>query len=297
MQVIGVMVGIRETHVTATGMDGVLDPAHTVSFATPHHYGDFVAVISNAVSRIRHIAQTPCLGVGFSVPGLVLESEQRIALSPNLHYLDGSQPGMEVEQRVKVPVFLHQEEHGFCLAERIFGAARGVDNYVVVDICDGLGMAVVSGGRLVTGSRGFGGELGHMTIEPGGERCGCGNRGCLETVATDFAFARKVSRIAGRKLSVEAAVEAVRDGRWNASQLMNDTLDTLATGIGMIINVFNPDLVLVHGALFDAHPGVMDTFRDRIKSHTLRPSFEGCSIHRTTVDKRLGGVAVIMDRL
>ncbi|MEI7879515.1 MAG: ROK family protein [bacterium] len=296
-QVIGVMVGIRVSHVTSTGLDGVLDPVRSVSFPTPHSYGNFLSTLSEQVALVRERVAAPCLGVGFSVPGLVLETDQRIALSPNLHFLDGCQPGMDLEQRVKVPVLLHQEEHGFCIAERMFGAARGVDNFAVVDICDGLGMAVVSGGRLVTGSRGFGGELGHMTIEPEGESCGCGNRGCLETVATDLSFARKVSKQAGRKVSVDAAVKAVCEGRWNASELMYETLDFLATGVGMIINVFNPELVLVHGSLFDARDSVLGTFCDKVRSHALRPSFEGCRIKRTTVDKRLGGVAALMDRL
>jgi N-acetylglucosamine repressor len=231
------------------------------------------------------------------VPGLVLDAEQRIALSPNLHFLDGCQPGLDLERRLKLPVLLHQEEHGFCIAERMFGAARGLDDFAVVDICDGLGMAVVSGGRLVTGCRGFGGELGHMTIDPDGERCGCGNRGCLETVATDLAFARRVSRQAGRRMSVEAAVKAVSEGRWNAAELMSGTLDALARGIGMIINVFNPELVLVHGAIFDARASVLGAFCDKVRTHSLRPSFEGCRIGRTTVDKRMGGIAALMDRL
>jgi len=297
VQVIGVMVGIRDSYVTATGLDGVLDPERSALFATPPTYGKFLSTLSEQVERVRNRVKAPCLGVGFSVPGLVLEADQRIALSPNLHFLDGSQPGMDLEQRVNVPVLLHQEEHGFCIAERMFGAARGVDNFAVVDICDGLGMAVVSGGRLVTGSRGFGGELGHMTIDPSGEPCGCGNCGCLETVATDLAFTRKVSQQAGRKVSVEAAVTAVREGRWNAAELLYDTLDALATGVGMIINVFNPELVLVHGALFEARDSVLGTFCDKVRRHALRPSFEGCRIGCTTVDKRLGGVAALMDRL
>ena len=296
-QVMGVMVGIQNTHVTATGVDGTFDSGRSVSFATPHTYGTFLSTLSDQVEQVRKKGKAPCLGVGFSVPGLVLDPEQRIALSPNLHFLDGCQPGIDLEQRLKLPVLLHQEEHGFCIAERMFGAARGLDNFAVVDICDGLGMAVVSGGRLVTGSRGFGGELGHMTIDPAGEVCGCGNRGCLETVATDLAFARNVSRQAGRTVSVEAAVKAVGEGRWNAAELMYDTLDTLARGIGMIINVFNPELVLVHGAIFDARDNVLGTFCDKVRSHALRPSFEGCRIGRTTVDKRLGGVAALLDRL
>jgi N-acetylglucosamine repressor len=296
-QVIGVMVGTHVSHVTASALDGVLDPGRSVAFETPHTYGAFVSAVATQVERVRKSVEAPCLGVGLSVPGLVLDAEQRIALSPNLHFLDGCQPGLDLERRLKLPVLLHQEEHGFCIAERMFGAARGLDDFAVVDICDGLGMAVVSGGRLVTGCRGFGGELGHMTIDPDGERCGCGNRGCLETVATDLAFARRVSRQAGRRMSVEAAVKAVSEGRWNAAELMSGTLDALARGIGMIINVFNPELVLVHGAIFDARASVLGAFCDKVRTHSLRPSFEGCRIGRTTVDKRMGGIAALMDRL
>lgn len=232
-----------------------------------------------------------------SVPGLITERDRRLVFSPNLHFLDGRPLGDDLQRQLGLFVLLHQEEHGFCLAERFFGAARGVENFAVVDISDGLGMGVVSGGRLVTGARGYGGEIGHITVRPGGEPCGCGNRGCLETVATDLAFARSVSRRLGRTLDIEAATAAVRAGVVSADEELLQTLEALAIGLGAVVNLFNPELVLVNGRILDAGEGLLVQLTERVRHYCLRPSFEACRFARTRTHKSLGAVAAVIDRL
>ena len=202
-----------------------------------------------------------------------------------------------MEARVGVPVLLQQEEHGYCLSERLFGAARGVEHFAVVDISDGLGMGVVSGGRLISGARGFGGELGHITVDPAGEPCGCGNRGCLETVVTDPAFARRMSRRIGRPVDIEEAVEVVRSGKVAADEDLRQILDALAIGVGAVVNLFNPEVVLINGQMLDAGDGLMEQLAARVRHHALGPSCETCRFERARTTKLLGAVAAVMDRL
>ena len=169
----------------------------------------------------------------------------------------------DLRHRLRMPTAMLQEEHALCLAEQIFGQARDTDDFAMVDISEGLGMGVVSGGRLIAGCEGYGGEIGHMTVRPDGEPCGCGNRGCLETVATDRAFARAVSALVQRPMTIEEAVAAVRAGRVSAGQIVSDTLEYLAWGLGAVINIFNPSLLIVYGRMFDARDGRPSSGRRR----------------------------------
>ncbi len=105
--------------------------------------------------------------------------------------------GADLAERLGIECILVQEEHALCLAERCFGSARGLDDFAMLDISTGVGLGVMSRGRLLLGRSGFAGEIGHITVDIRGRRCGCGNRGCLETVACDSALAWQVSQKLG----------------------------------------------------------------------------------------------------
>ena len=105
------------------------------------------------------------------------------------------------------------ETDALCLGERAFGQARGMDDFALVDATGGLGAAVMSGGQVLAGHSGLAGEIGHITVDPQGRRCGCGNIGRLETVASDLALAGLISAKIGKTLSFAGAFELVRSGQ------------------------------------------------------------------------------------
>ena len=297
VQVLGAVVSARDCAVLATGLDGRVDEQRVRLYATPPSYDELIRQLAQNLGGVRDLSGAPCLGIGLSVPGLVRAADGCVVFSPNLHFLDGRHPGRDLARRLGLPTVLVQEEHGLCLAEQTFGAARGADHFVMVDISEGLGMGVVNDGRLMTGSSGFGGEIGHITVQADGERCGCGNRGCLETVATDRAFARLVSRKAGRTLGIEKAVEEVRAGAIDAEAEIQATLGYLAVGLGAIINILNPQLLFVYGRLFEARDGLFDELVARVRRHALAPSYTGCRIVRARGNKTQGALAAVIHNL
>ena len=293
-QILGAVIGMRECTVLATGLDGELDERRTHTFATPDSYDAFLVTLAAELTAIHKLVKAPCLGVGLSLPGLIKATAGEMVLSPNIHFLDGRCPGTDLAKLLKLPVVAVQEEHALCLAERMFGAARGVEHFAMLDISDGLGMGVISGGRLIAGSDGFGGEIGHMTAKRGGELCGCGNRGCLETVATDLAFTRALARRTGQTLSMDEIISAVQSGQLVIEPEINDVLDYLAIGIGTVINVFNPAMLFVYGRLFAVRDGLFDALVRRVGEHALKPSLQRCKIVRAQGNKRLGAIAAII---
>ena len=293
-QILGAVIGMRECSVLATGLDGELDERRSHNFATPASYEAFLRTLASELTAIHKLVEAPCLGVGLSLPGLIKAAAGEMVLSPNIHYLDGRCPGIDLANRLKLPVVAVQEEHGLCLAERMFGAARSVEHFAMLDISDGLGMGVISGGRLIAGSDGFGGEIGHMTAQLGGELCGCGNRGCLETLATDLAFTRALSKRTGRTLTMDDIGREAQAGQLDLEPELTAVLDYLAIGIGTVLNIFNPAMLFVYGRLFAVRDGVFDRLVRHVADHALRPSLQRCQIVRAQGNKRLGAIAAIL---
>ena len=176
-RILGAVVDIDATRVFTCGLDGRIAEEGVRVFSTPRTYGTLLSRIEREAGTLGKTHPAPCLGLGVSAPGLINAREGRIMLSPNIRYLDGTRLGRDLENRLALETVLFQEERALCLAERFFGAARGLDDFAMIDISAGLGMGVVSNGAFVTGRDGYGGELGHITVDPRGEPCGCGNRG------------------------------------------------------------------------------------------------------------------------
>ena len=296
-QILGAVIGVRECVALSAGLDGKIEESRQVRFRTPATYDEMIQTFVRHLSDVRKITRTPCLGLGVSAPGLINNAEHRIMFSPNLHYTDGRQPGLDLARQLKVDAVLLQEEQGLCLAEHFFGVARGVNHFACVDITEGLGMGVVSDGRFVSGLVGYGGELGHMTVDPAGEQCGCGNRGCLELIATDRALALAVSRKIGRKLDIEDVIQGIRNGELEADAEVQRALEYLAIGLATVINVFNPALLVVYGRLFDIRDGLFDRLIAGVSERALKPSFAACRLVRAQSSKPLGAIAAVIHNL
>jgi glucokinase len=123
-------------------------------------------------------------GVGLGIPGRILSREGRIAFSPNLPALNDCPLAALLSRSVAWPLFLENDANLFTLGEHWLGAGAGHRNLLGITLGTGVGGGLILGGRLWQGSQGTSGEIGHITLEPDGRKCHCGNRGCLETLAS-----------------------------------------------------------------------------------------------------------------
>ena len=295
--VLGIVVDARHCTVVAAGIDGRHREEQTVRFTTPSTYRDVIAGLVKACRTLIRTGDVAPLGVGISMPGLVDSAQAKVLFSPNLHILDGRSPAADLEGRLGIGCRMFQESHALCLGESMFGAARGLADFALLDVSTGLGLGVMSGGRLLTGSTGLAGEIGHLRIDPRGPRCGCGNRGCLDTLATDSALARRVSERLGRRLGVDDVIAGVRSGRIDATDALDATIDHLAVAVGAVVNIFNPATLFVHGALLSAAHDAFTRLLDRLPGAVLKPSYAACTIVRARGSKRTGAVAGIVDHV
>lgn len=295
--VLGVVIDTQTCCTAAAGLDGTVTEEQTRRFATPNDYTTLLDMIEQDCRSLMAGITGNLHGLGVSVPGLINDRLGEIVFSPNLHLLDKRNPAHDLEQRLGVHCLLIQETDGLCLSERMYGDARGLDDFAVLDASFGLGLAVMSGGHLIAGHSGMAGEIGHITVAPDGLRCGCGNRGCLETIATDAALLRMLADKLGSPLDITSASALLADRAADFQHEIRTVTEYLAIAIAAVINIFNPTTLFVHGTLLAAHPDRFARVLERVKQRTLTASLADCTIVATRSSKRQGAIAGIMHHL
>ena len=183
---------------------------------------------------------------------------------PNLPGWDNTPLRSLWEEEFRVPVYIGNDCNLAALGEYRFGAGMGRDNIVYIAIGTGIGGGVIIDGRLFTGSGGLATELGHMTIDPSGPRCNCGNTGCLEALASGTAIARAaveriqcgeastITRLATSDLG-RVTAETVQTAAISGDKLARDVIERagrdLGIGITNLLHLFNPELVIIGGGV------------------------------------------------
>jgi predicted NBD/HSP70 family sugar kinase len=296
-QVLGVAIDAGHCEVVSAGLDGVLHGDTTI-VPTPATYPELLAALESAARELMTRPGVQTLGLGLSLPGLVDYRAGRGVLSPNIPMTDGHTPAADLAARLGIECSLLQESHALCLAERHYGLARGIDDFAVLDVGTGIGLGVMLGGRLLKGHSGLAGEIGHLTaVATGGRKCGCGNTGCLETVASDSALAYHAGRKLGRAVSADEVIELARAGVVDLAKELEEVAGYLAIGVAAIVNLFNPAVVFVHSPLFDIDPELLARIAARAGQRALPPSFAECKVVRAEGSKRHGAVAGIIQHL
>jgi glucokinase len=190
------------------------------------------------------------IGVGFGGPvdferGLVLRSHQTPGWE-NLPLRD------ELQKRFGVPVVLDNDANAGTLGEWRFGAGRGVNDLLYVNIGTGIGGGVIANGRIVRGADNLAGEIGHTTVLRNGPLCTCGKRGCLEACASGTAIGRRGSEALGRPVAGQEVFALAAAGDAVARRVLGEVIEDLAQGIGAAVGLLNPALVIIGGGLSEA---------------------------------------------
>jgi predicted NBD/HSP70 family sugar kinase len=288
--VVGVTVDVLTCEVAAGGFDGVLRDDTRQSFATPDSYDKLLTAI---VGRVKSLCSedVPILCIGISVVGLVDYRRQEIRLAANLPFLDGKKLGRDISQLIGADCVMVHDAHALCLAEYVYGEASNLDSFAVLDMCTGIGLGVMVNHLFLTGHSGFAGEMGHIPIVPNGRKCHCGRRGCLETVASEWAFLERISERLGRPVDFNEAMALALKGDKLVRSELNRLCKYLAVAIAHVVNLFDPQCVYVTGRLFDQLPWLRDHLVARARQVALEPAFADCRFMSTSATHLLGAVA------
>ncbi len=296
-QVVGLVIDSPVCRLVTAGLDGSLRTDTFREFETPRTYDELIDMIIAQVESLRSKQCLRTLGIGVSLPGLYDYREGCSILSPNVPQTNGRCLGRDLATRLDLEVAVLQESDALCLAERHFGLAGTMTDFAMLDASTGIGLGILNDGRLLKGSCGLAGEIGHLPMVPDGIPCGCGRVGCLETLASDTAVARLVSQKQGRKLTLSQIVELVRAGDLNVSEELEQVAQQFVFALVTTINLFNPQTLFVHSRMFDLDESLLERLIRQTEARALVPSFRQCRIERARGSKREGAVAGIIEHL
>lgn len=257
------------------------------------------AVVERLVGVIRGLTPEGDVdAIGVDVPAPVDTNEGVLYAPPNLP--GWSEKGVPLVQVLKkklgwgerVPMFLINDANASALAEYRFGAGRAavggrkVLHMIFLTVSTGVGGGVIVDGKLLLGSNGFAGELGHVVIDADGYRCNCGNAGCLEAMASGTALGREAATIvAGQRetriaelaggdpanVTAKMVVEAAQAGDPVALELMEREARLLGAGVGSFVNTFNPQLIAIGGGVSHAGDLLFKPLRAEVKKRVMAP--------------------------
>ena len=299
--VIGVDLG--GTKLLAGAVDPELNVHHRAarSARAPDHHAVIARIVS-AVAEVRDAiegASGSVAAVGIGIPCLIDQRRGVAVMSTHLP-LAGLPFRDLLAEQIGLPVFVDNDANVAMLAEWRFGAARGARDAALLTIGTGIGGGLVIGGVLQRGSQGAGAELGHMVVQADGPPCNgnCPNRGCLEAFVSGTALAREAQRIAaarprsglgaalagGREISGPLVTELAHDGDAAAIDAVAAIGRWLGVGIANLVNILNPDVVVIGGGVIAAGELLLEPAREVVMQRALSPSRE----HARIVPTRFG---------
>ncbi len=282
-----------------------------VRYPTPASPSRLVESIARAVREVKGGFEVG--GACLAVAGLILAQENRVVFSPNLHAVEGIPLKDELEPRIELPLTVENDASAAAWGEFRFGTGSEVDHLVFVALGTGVGGGVISRGALLRGAQGAGGELGHVTLDPTGPRCACGNRGCLEALVSGTAISRRARELASerpdsalgrlasdRKVLGEDVTGLAHEGDELALKVLEECGRWLGIGVAGFVNVFNPEVVVVGGGAMAAGEMILKSAREEVRLRARPPSRDLAQIKEATLGQHsglLGAAALARDPL
>jgi len=247
-------------------------------------------------------------GIGVSCGG-PLDTKTGIVYSPpNLPGWDAVPLKRLIEDAFGIPTVIENDANAGALAEWRFGGGRGYDHVVYMTMSTGIGGGIVVGGQVYHGANDSAGEVGHQILLPDGPPCGCGKRGCLEALCSGPAIARRaqaavkahsntrILALAGGQIDAvksEHVVDAARDGDELAMRLVGETAYYMGWGIANLVNILNPDIVLIGTIAIAAGDLLLNPIRETVRQMAMQRPAEVVKIMPAQLGERIGDLAAI----
>ena len=254
--------------------------------------------------RERAIGEDGYIGIGVGSPGPLDRRTGIVLETPNLGWRNFPLRDV-VSNATGLDAVLDNDANAATLGEWWMGAARGADTVVGLTLGTGIGGGIVLAGEVYHGASDVAGEIGHMTIDSTGRKCNCGNYGCLEAYASGPAIAARAlegletgaasllpEMVEGdlRRITAETVYEAIVAGDLYATEVMHETAKILGIGVANLINVLNPEIIVISGGVTRAGDHLFAPLRAEVRRRAFREAYEACRI----VSSELGDMAGVI---
>ena len=261
------------------------------------------------------ISKEKILGIGMSISGIIDTESGYIIFCPNIEGFKDFPVKKIMEEKTKMKVFIDDSVRCMAIAEKRYGIAKSYNNFFFISLGKGIGIGVYIDGKIYRGSMGLAGELGHITVSENGPICNCGNRGCLEAIASSDGIIRRAregmkkgivtslsSAINGNfdNLTVEIIAKAAKDGDKFAYYIINRTGEYIGIAIAAALNLFGSDLIVLGGGVSECGDILLSAIKRTVKTRALDVISRKVAIIKTQLDDNiaaLGAVTNLIDIL
>jgi glucokinase-like ROK family protein len=280
---LGIRFGVHKTTVGVADARGELRARRELSTpqGDPRAAAAAALAIVDAVCADAGFPRDRVQAAGVTVPGLVDYATGTVALAPNLDWKDV--PVRELfSSALGVPVVVNNVTNAGAIAEGRAGVTKGVRSFVWLHVGSGVGAGIVVGGQVFPGTQGFSGEIGHCSVAEGGPKCGCGMRGCLETLASGPAIARIAAEAVARgepttlsaltDLDAEIVAREARAGDALSKRIFEEVGTHLGVGISYLANILDPEMIVLGGNVMQAGDLLLDSARRTMAERSLKGS-------------------------
>jgi len=260
------------------------------SAETPEAIEDLFSLLETSWLDLAQCGKDPIQSAGFGFPGIFDQKRQKILQSPNYPSIDNADLLPVLSRFIPVPFWINNDANMAVYGELKTGAGQGAKSLILLTIGTGVGSGIVLDGNLWQGASGFAGELGHVTVNPEGDKCRCGSRGCLETEVSSKKIIKNYQEHLGKKKKVtsedvfylaqdrdEAAIKAfIRAGKY------------LGIGLSILINLLNPEMILLGGGVMKSGDILLQPAFKEASLRSYKASFDSCRIEKAILGNRAG---------
>jgi len=249
-----------------------------------------LTLLVDSIRRLQSGGSRPS-AVGIGIPGFIRMDEARIYRSPNF-------PGWKnvpirdlLETRLNCPVFVENDANAAAFGESWVGCGKGLSSLLYLGLGTGVGGGIILDGRVWHGREGLAAELGHITIDPDGPVCGCGNRGCLESYSSATAVVRSYIEKTGRArpdLTAQDVNLLARRGNQKACAVFVELGRALGIAIADLLNIFDPERIAIGGGVAEAWPLFHKPMMDEIGRRAVRPVRLNEKVRRSLLKNEAG---------
>jgi glucokinase len=281
MVVLGIHIGETQIRAGMVDENGAVLASRTIP--TPGDLDTLLPSLQEAIRWLLEATSVPA-GVGVGCKGIINPDSTRVeTLRGSLHYLEGIHLGELVGLPMDVPVFADNDARVAMAGEMVWGAAQGRQNALMLTLGTGVGGAAIVNGQLLRGHTGIAGHLGHITVEPDGALCTCGNRGCLETVFSARAIEGEAWSAVHRGCSstltrlfreqpqlatCRTIFQAAQEGDELSASIVDKAIHKLAAALAGLLHIFDPEVVILGGRVADAGADLLEPLREEVWDRT-----------------------------
>lgn len=234
-------------------------------------------MISKVIAEIKQIIEQSDIdesnikGIGVGAPGPLDSKVGMITCPPNLPSWRDIPIKKWLEAAFSFPVTIENDANAAALAEKWIGAGKGYENYIYMTVSTGIGAGIITEGRLLRGRKGNAGDIGHIVVNPAYGECTCGQKGCLEWIASGTAIAREGSKIKGETLSTEEVFHLYEQKDPEIVPYIEDVFNSLSQACVSLINIFDTEKIILGGGVTQVGNVLFDPIRSYVKKSALNP--------------------------